>query len=83
MTIATVMLLSKIKMPLVRFFPLVDHSIKTLARHREKPTRYTVAEAIDALETFAKLNCDLRGYAEFEDKYERFKNNFLAYKIMG
>lgn len=54
-----------------------------VARHREKPTRYTVADAIEALENFAKLNCDLWGYAEFEGKYERFKNNFMAYRISG
>ena len=53
------------------------------ARHREKPTRYTVADAIEALENFAKLNCDLWGYAEFEGKYVRFKNNFMAYRISG
>ena len=53
------------------------------ARHREKPTYYTIADAIESLENFAKLNCDLRAYGMFESKYIRFKDNFLAYRISG
>ena len=54
-----------------------------LARHREKPTYYTIGAAIESLENFAKLNCDLRAYGIFETKYIRFKDNFLAYRISG